>query len=162
MRPKLIVVFCLSLFCAIVGPLFFPSMRLCAFAPFLTILFTRTTLINTLWCAFGCGMVIDLLSSNVHLGIHALTYILVTLALFRVRRHFYAHKPIALAILSAVFSLLSTVLLFAFSQHIPLTAKGFLSDFIIMPCIDGIYAFIGYTCPIIAYRTIRKYATSLT
>ncbi|MCP5491804.1 MAG: rod shape-determining protein MreD [Chlamydiales bacterium] len=162
MQPKLIVVFCLSLFCAIAGPIILPGMRLCAFAPFLTILFTRTSLINALWCAFGCGMIIDLLSSNVQLGTHALSYILVTLLLFRVRRHFFAHKPIALAILSSAFSLLSTLFLLIACKNMPITFKSLLSDLIIMPGIDGIYAFLGYTCPIIIYRHLRKILKQLT
>lgn len=160
MQPKLIVVFALSLFCAIAGPYFLPSIRLLAFAPFLTILFTRCNLITCLWCAFGCGLIMDLLSSQMQLGIHALNYILITLALFRLRRRLVAHKPIALAILSSIFSLLSTtvqlLIMKIYGIAPPMNTLAYLSDLIVMPLFDGIYAFIGYTCPIIAYRFCRK------
>ena len=94
MVPKLTVVFLLSLFCALVGPVLLPSMRLLAFAPFLVILYTRLPHIQCLWCAFGCGLLIDLLSSNLQLGAHALNYVLITLILFRIRKFFFAHKTL--------------------------------------------------------------------
>ncbi|HPE84803.1 MAG TPA: hypothetical protein PLO43_01315 [Chlamydiales bacterium] len=161
MVPKLAVVFFLSLFCALLGPVVLPSMRLLAFAPFLVILYTRLALIQCLYCAFGCGLLIDLLSSSMQLGTHALNYVLITLLLFRIRRFFFAHKPVALALFTALFSLLSCcmqlIIMAFYDQHIPFGLAGFLSDFVIMPIADGIYAFIGYTCPIYGYRWLRKF-----
>ena len=161
MKPKLTVVFFLSLFCAIVGPMMFPSMRLLAFAPFLVILYTRLSLIHCLWCAFGCGMAIDLLSSGMSLGVHALNYVLVTLALYRIRKFFFVHKPVALALLTSLFSLLSTalqlMLMALYGDRIPYGVRGVISDFLVMPLLDGAYAFFGYTCPIYAYRWLRKF-----
>ncbi len=160
MVPKLTVVFLLSLFCALVGPVVLPSMRLLAFAPFLVILYTRLPHIHCLWCAFGCGLLIDLLSSNLQLGAHALNYVLVTLILFRIRKFFFAHKPVALALFTALFSILSCslqlIIMAIYGQHIPFGLASFLSDFILMPLCDGLYAFLGYTCPIYAYRGLRK------
>ena len=160
MVPKLTVIFFLSLFCALIGPVVLPSMRLLAFAPFLVILYTRLPLNHCLWCAFGCGFLIDLLSSNMQLGAHALNYVLVTLVLFRIRKFFFAHKPVALALFTALFSILSCtlqlIIMAMYGQHLRFGLVGFLSDFIVMPLCDAIYAFLGYTCPIYAYRGLRK------
>ena len=144
------------------GPVLLPGMRLLAFGPFLAILCTRLSLLKCLWCALGCGLVIDVLSSGLPFGCHALNYILVTLLLFRARRFFFAHKPVALALLTAIFSLLSTGLqLIMLGCSIRFGVRGVLSDFLIMPLCDGIYAFVGYTCPIYAYRGLRKFIKRL-
>lgn len=158
MTPKLTIVFFLALACAIMGPILLPGIRLLAFGPFLAILCTRLNLLKCLWCAFGCGLAMDLLSSSLPFGCHALNYILVTLVLFRTRKFFFAHKPVALALLTALFSLFSTGLHFIMlGCAVHFGVRGVLSDFVIMPICDGIYAFVGYTCPIYAYRNLRKF-----
>ncbi len=49
-----------------------PEARLFAFSPFLAILYNRIHFQKALWLSFLCGLIIDLLSSEVRLGVYAL------------------------------------------------------------------------------------------
>ena len=105
----LLFFFGLALTFALFGSLLFPFFPLNAFAPFLAIVFYVAPFSKALWISCGCGLILDLLSSEFHFGVHALTWIATTALLFHQKRHFFEEKPVAFSIFTAVISSVSTI-----------------------------------------------------
>lgn len=161
MRYKeLIPPFILALFALLFSSIFFPSLKLLPFAPFLAIAYNRSSFVRSLYLSLICGLLIDLLSSEVRFGFATLSTCMTTAILYRQKRHFFEDKPLALSlftiVISLVFTSLSFVLVNFFGKSLPLTRKFFMSDLVIMPLIDGAYAFFWFTCPLKFYNHIRK------
>ncbi len=152
--------FLLALSFALFGNIFFPYLRLSAFAPFLAILYNRAPVTKALWIAFGCGFIIDLMSSYARLGLYGLNFVIITALLYPQRRHFFEDKATALALFSTIIAALSILLqLFlvqVFDKSIPLSWKTLFSDVIVMSILDGLYAFLWFTCPMKLYIYIQK------
>jgi len=138
---------------------FTASLPLTTFAPFLALAFYRLTLMGCLWLAAGCGLILDLLTTT-PFGMYTLNLVCVTFLLYRYRT-FFVEKPIGLASLTLIFSTLSSLLtrIFFFIAGIalPFTIKGTLTDFIVMPLLDGVYALLCFAFPLIIYRLVRRY-----
>ncbi len=156
----LLFFFGLALIPALFGSLVFPFFPLNAFAPFLAIVFYVAPFSKALWISCGIGLVLDLLSSEFHFGIHALTWIATTALLFHQKRHFFEEKPVAFSMFTAVISSVSTLLVLIF---IPLFDRGIafsplslLTDAVILPILDGFYGFLWFTCPMRLYIYIKK------
>lgn len=128
------------------------------FAPFLAMVYYRHSMIGSLWIAAGCGIFIDLLSS-ILLGIYTLNYVAISFFLFRYRIYF-VEKPMGLASLTFIFSILSTLVTRIFFLFVgitlPFTLKGGLTDFLLLPLVDGVYALLFFSCPLILYRLARR------
>ncbi|MGC2595664.1 MAG: mreD [Rhabdochlamydiaceae bacterium] len=159
-QVPLIFPFSLALIFAICGTVFLPHLRLFAFAPFLALLYNKTTFTKSLWLASICGLAIDLLCSEFRLGIHALNYCLTTLLLYKQKRHFVEDKQLALCLFTAIISGVSTLLQFfliaLFDHALPLSGKMFITELTIMPLADAVYAFLWFTCPMMLYAHIKK------
>lgn len=128
------------------------------FAPFLAMIYHRHSLIGSLWISSGCGIVIDLLSTT-PFGIYTLNYVAVSLLLYRYRIYF-VEKPIGLASLTLIFSIMSSIVTRTFfliiGISIPFTLKGGVTDFLLLSLADGIYALLFFSCPLILYRLARR------
>ncbi len=152
--------FGLALVAAIFGSVFFPYLHLCFFAPFLALTYHASTLSKSLWLSLVCGVILDLLSSEFKFGIYTLTFVLATLILYAHKRHFFEDKPLALsiftAIISGVLTILQFVLVHLFDRGIPFSTLTVLTDVIFMSAIDGVYAFLWFTCPIRLYIYTKK------
>lgn len=152
-RPFIFPFFLLSLFFAVVSPI-----PIVTFAPFLIITYSRYSFLGCLWTAGGCGFIIDLLSA-LPFGMHTFSYIVVTILLRRYSIYF-VDGPLGLAALSFLFSIcLSVVMKIIFSiSGIPLTfnLQGLTTDFLLMPILDGIYALLFFSLPLIFYRFILR------
>lgn len=152
--------FLLALFMTLFGTIFFPSIRLATFSPFLAISYTRISFVKTLWIALGCGLIIDLLSTRQHFGLYALNFVITSAVVYPQRRHFFEDKATALSFFTAIIAAFSTTLqlllahLFDRGMVVPWTT--FLSDIIGMSILDGIYAFLWFTCPMRLYIFIEK------
>ena len=150
----------LAVVVAIFGTALLPQIRLFAFAPLLAVLYNQKTLIYSLWIASLCGVLIDLLSSDMHFGLYALNYCLTTLLIYKQKHHFFDDKPLALSLFTALISFTSTLIQFFLiaisDQGIPITWKLALTDLIGMPLIDAIYAYLWFTCPMQLYIYIQK------
>lgn len=159
-KVPLTVPFFLALAFALFGNLFFPYLRLSAFAPFLAILYNRVHFSRALWIAFGCGLIIDLVSSHTRLGLYGLNLVLTTAALFPQRKHFFEDKASALALFTTLIAALSVLiqlfLIHVFDKGIPISFKTLLSDVVLMSLFDGLYAFLWFTSPMRLYTTIQK------
>ena len=152
--------FLLALFMTFFGSIFFSNIRLITFAPFLAIAYNRLSFPKTLWLSFGCGLIIDLLSAEQHFGLYALNFVIVSAVLYPQRRHFFEDKSTALsfftAIIAAVSTILQLVLVHLFDVGMLVSWKTFLSDVVGMSLLDGIYAFLWFTCPMRLYSYIEK------
>lgn len=159
-KVPLLFPFMLALSFILFGHIFFPYLRLSAFAPFLAILYNRTTVSKALWISFGCGIIIDLISSHTRLGIYALNFVLTTALLYPQRKHFFEEKASALSLFATLIAALSTLLQFflisIFDKGVPLSLTTLFSDVVLMSIFDGVYAFLWFTCPMKLYIYIQK------
>ncbi len=152
--------FSLAAIIAVFGTVFFPNIRLLAFAPFFALVYNRKSFVSSLWITTLCGIGIDLLCSQLKFGLHALNYCLTTAFIYKQKKHFFEDKPIALCLFTALVSCTSTflqiMLTYAFDKGLPFTWKLALSDLVGMPIIDAIYAFVWFSCPIQLYIFVKK------
>lgn len=159
-QVPLIFPFSLALFFAIFGTVFLPDIRLFAFSPFLALLYNKTSLVRALWIATLCGLIIDLFCSEFHLGVYALNFCLTTLILYKQKKHFFEDKPLALSLFTALISIVSTVILllliFVFDHGLPFSKRLIVTDLVIMPIADALYAFLWFFCPMRLYLHIKK------
>ncbi len=164
-KTPCIIPFFLALFFALFGTAFFPSFRLFAFSPFLAILYHRVALLPALWVSLFCGCILDLFSSQFRFGIFGLDFAVTTLFLYTQKRHFFEDKPFAFSFFSALISsfqsLILVLLCYLIDRPLHLHLSWLVSDLIVMPFLDAIYAFIWFTCPIWAYQTLRRRGWSL-
>ena len=152
--------FALAVFFALFGTVFLPHVHLLAFSPFLALLYSRHSFMASLWIASLCGLAIDLLSSEFRFGIHALNYCLTTLVLYRRKRHFFEDKPLALSLFTFFISIVSTILqlllIALFDRALPLSGKLLITDLLLMPAADALYAFVWFSCPMMLFIYIKK------
>lgn len=159
-KTPLIIPFLLALSAALFGNVFLPHIKLIAFAPFLAIVFTRKTFVASLWLACLSGLVIDLLSSQLRFGLHSLNYCLTAILIFHQKRNFFEDKPTALSLYTALVSCASSViqlfLIYAFDTGLNFSWMLMITDLILMPLTDGVYAFLWFVLPIKGYKFLQK------
>lgn len=159
-QVPLLFPFSIAAFFALFGTALFPQFKFLAFSPFLALLYNRSNFLTSVWIASLCGLMIDLLSSEFRLGIHALTYCLATFLLYQQKKHFFEDKPVALSIftliISSVSSVLQLLLISIFDRALPLSLGMLVTDLVMMPLFDAVYAFLCFCCPIMLYLHIRK------
>lgn len=168
MKPiPLPIAFALALFVALFGSVFLPHIRLMAFAPFLALLYMREELVASLWIATACGLCVDLFSSELRFGTHALIYCLTTFFLYSQKRNFFSDQPLAFSLFTALISCFSTLLqltlLYLFGTKFPFSVALLCTDGILMPFLDALYAFLWFTCPmklvehfLLKYRSVSE------
>lgn len=152
----MLIPFCLALFSALFGTLLLPSLRLIAFAPFLSLAYMRTSLLASLWLSFLSGLIIDLLSAELRFGTYALNYSLTTLILYNQKRHFFEDKPLSLPLFTLFFSLISTLLQLILLKEVSFTWKLALTDLCVMPLCDALYALFWFTIPLKIIAYVKK------
>lgn len=152
--------FLLALFMTLFGSIFFSSFRLMTFAPFLALSYNRLSFVKALWMAFGLGLILDLLGNELRFGLYALNFVLTTGVIYSQKRHFFEDKATALACFSALIAAFSTllqlILLYLFDKGLDISGKTVLSDVVLMPILDGLYAFLWFTCPMRLYAYLEK------
>ncbi len=137
------------------------ALPLLGFAPYLSFIFIKHSLKKLLWQSFLCGLMMDFLQSSLPFGYTSLSYILTSLILYRQKWLFFHDKLTSLALFSSLFSFIhsiSQILLFDLSKKtLAFSWKHVLSELIVMPLCDGLYAFIGFTVPYLIYSYIKKH-----
>lgn len=150
----------LALIAAIFCSALFPNLHLCFFAPFLALCYYIAPLSKALWISLGCGIILDLLSSEFRFGLMSLTAVLTTLVLYKQKKHFFEDQPLALSLfssaVSAAFMTIQITLVALLDQSPPLSWPTLLIDTLLMSCVDGLYAFLWFTCPLKLYKYIKK------
>lgn len=152
--------FSLACFCALFGTTFLAEIRLLAFTPFFAILYHRVNFSKALWISFFCGLLLDMLSSQFRFGLFALSHVFVSFLLYKQKKHFFEEKAIALSLYSILisFCLSSFLLLFSCLSHeITCSWPLLFSDLILMPFLDGLYAFFWFTCPLSLIVYFKKH-----
>ena len=156
----LIFPFSIACFFALFAPALLSSIKLLPFSPFLAFLYNRSNFQTSLWIASLCGLIIDLFSSEFHLGIHALNLCLTTLLLYRQKKHFFEDKPLAYCLfallIAATSSLLQLLLISIFDRALPFSMSLLATDLVLMPLVDAFYAFVCFCCPMLLYLHIKK------
>jgi rod shape-determining protein MreD len=152
--------FLLALAAAVFSNVFFPFLHLSFFAPFLALAYHASTLSKSLWLALLCGLILDLLSSEFRFGLYTLTWVLSTLLLYSQKKHFFEDKPLALSLFATVIAAVSTSVYFTlihlFDRGVPFSSLSILTDVFVLPAVDGLYAFLWFTCPLKLYTYIKK------
>jgi len=154
----IVVPFIISFICWLSFPVLFPSLRPLFFAPFLVWVAYRKPLLSTLWYAFSCGLLIDLLSFC--LGITSLVYCLTMALLYGQTKNFFTDKLFTLALMTGLFSLLSTslqaLLMGFFGQEFHFSWSWVGSDLGLMALVDATYAFLLFSLPFQLYPNELK------
>lgn len=152
--------FFIALLANLLVPSFYPGLKLYFFAPFLIITYYQLNQMKALWLSLACGTIVDCLSVNPFFGLHACVYFLSTFSLYSQKKHFYAYRMSTLPLMTALFSITAT-LLFLFSASV-LEGRELLSvvliytDLILMPGIDGVYAWICFALPLQLVGELRR------
>ena len=102
----------------------------------------------------------DLLCSDARFGLYALNFFCTTLILFRLRSHFFETNPLSLSLFSSLIAAFSTALhiliLVAFGAHMKVTLLSLTVDLLLMPLVDGLYAFFWFTLPLFLYNRLNE------
>ncbi len=157
---KLIIPFCWGLVAVIFFPMASPSLNLSFFTAPLAFAYMHTTLAASLSLAVLSGLVMDSMTTSFPFGVHALILFVCTLFLYRFRQQFFKEKPFSLGVYSAFTSLCMTILTFLVNilleRALPFTWRGIISDFMIMPIIDGLFAIFWFSLPKILIRIGKR------
>ncbi|MCX6989564.1 MAG: hypothetical protein NTX49_00630 [Chlamydiae bacterium] len=152
--------FSLALFCVFFGSIILPDFRLIAFSPFFAIVFQRTSYIKSLWICFLCGLILDTFSSQQHFGLYSLCYLVVAGISYSQKKHFFEDKPLALSLFSGLISSVCgmglLLLTFMFGRQFPITLEVIISETLVTPILDALYAFVWFTVPIKIYLYISS------
>lgn len=147
----MLYLFLYSFFISQVVVLFFPYTHLLGFAPFLILCFYKNSLISCLWLSLLCGLVIDLFSSEMRLGMNAFNYCLTTYCLYRFQFYFFEDRYSSLPIMTGCYTCLSTiiqvVLLKLNDQTISLSWEWAFDAMLLTPMQGALYAAIAFSLP---------------
>lgn len=154
--PLLWLAFAVAIAVTFMAGTWFPWLHLCPFAPFLVMAYYSRSFLNCLWLSLCCGLFMDLLAAERHLGIYALTYYLTTLILFTQRRFFFEDKFSTLPLMTALFSAISTtvlvITLYFMGNGVPFSWGWVVRDLVLMSVLDGLYAFTCFQLPMLLWK----------
>ncbi len=155
----LIIAFLLSTIALILQGILFPQITILAFSPFLALVVLRSSFTQALWLSAMAGTLMDLISND-PMGMHALNYVIVSALFFRVKNHFLYDEPFHLSLFTVIVSITSTILqfllLFLFDRRIPLEGRWVIADFLGMPAIDGLVAYVWFAAPLALFAKCKK------
>lgn len=149
-KPSLVFFICL------VPLLFFPQWHLLALGPFLVVSLYRYTRIRALWCAFGAGLLFDLLSTSTSFGTTPCIYCLATAMLFTQQYNFFEDKLSTLPLMTFFYGFLATFLSALCHPGLNFSFASFTTDLIAMPLLDGLFALVAVSLPFTLTQKIRK------
>ncbi len=151
--------FILVLIALIFFPIFFPNIRLIAFAPFFSLVFIRKPFKSSLWIIGACSLLMDLTSSQMRFGLWTLNGTLTLLTTYRFKHYFYEDKASAVCLYSTLIACISSlwqlVLMYQFSSSL-FSIQTVIFDCIFMSVLDAFYAFFWFTCPMRIYAYVKK------
>lgn len=150
----------LGFFALILNTIFFPRIHLLFFAPSLAIIFLRTPRYPSLVLAALCGLIMDLLNTEVRFGIFSLSYFSAAFIAWPQKSHFFKENPYTLSLytagISSLFSTIFFLLLFIFEKSFPFSWKSVITDLLLSPFIDAFYAFFWFSSPLFFYNYLFK------
>lgn len=126
------------------------------FAPFLVIVYYQKSYPASIGYSILCGLIIDIFTSPLRFGIHALNYSLTTVFLYHQKRNLFSDSLLTMPIMTFFFSSFSTflqvLLLYVFSKPIALSFSWIISDLIFMPLLDALFSFGFFTLPSLFFK----------
>lgn len=145
-KKNLVFAFLCCFLLTLLMPVLAPKIRLMYFVPFMIILFYQKNFAYCLWCAFFCGLFIDLLSIQPPFGFYACNYTLATAIIYPQKRNFFADHLSTLPIMSFLYSCTATglevIFLYIFGARMYLSLQWIGVDFILMPACDALFGFL--------------------
>lgn len=155
-KSRVLLAFLFALIPALVMPIVLPQVSLIFFAPFLCLTCYKRPLRTCLWYALGCGLIIDLLAPGLHLGVYAGNYLVSTLAVYQLRSRFFEDRPTTLPVITYLFALVSTFLQVSLlkGMGVPYILSSFwwLTDVLLLPIADALYALAWFALPVYLLR----------
>lgn len=153
---NLLTLFFVGLFFTLATPVFFPSLKLFYFIPFLIRSIYIKPLKSSLWYAFFIGCILDLFSADARFGFFSCNYVTTTYFLYRIKKHFFEDSFTTLPVMTFFFSSISSFLLWGIllileKHFLPLYPTFLLSDFFFMPLGDAFFAALVFTLPDIIF-----------
>lgn len=150
-RKSLLAAFLISLLFILSFPVLFPGLRLTFFAPFLIILYYQKSYTTCLWGSLFCGVILDLLTSQMHFGMQSVNYCLTTSFLYWQKRNFFADSLSTMPLMTFFFSIISTIihliLMYFLEKEFIISLQWAFTDLIAMPFFDATYAFLLFILP---------------
>lgn len=151
LRDKNLLLSFLAMFIFSLIGMTFSSIHLNFFAPFLIICYYQKSYPKALQYSILSGCIIDLFSSPLRFGIHALNYSLTTACIYHQKRNLFADNLTTLPLMTFLFSFVSTIiqviLLFIFATPIALSFTFIFSDLLFMPAMDALFSFCWFILP---------------
>lgn len=130
------------------SPALLPTFRLLYFSPFLILVYYQKPYSSSLWISIACGLILDLLASNVRFGLYALNFAMTAAIIYKQRWNFFADSFSTLPIMTFLFSFTSTViqalLFYIFAKPIPLSLAWVFTDLLAFPALDAIFAVVWF------------------
>jgi rod shape-determining protein MreD len=157
MKGQLTFAILLAVIASVLMSSIFHKITLIPFAPTLAILYLKTNFKTSLWLSCIFGVFMDILSSS-HFGFYSLNYTVATALIYRYKRFFdegLLNFSIFTILISCIITITAQMLHPIFSPSATISFSSLLSDIIIMPLIDGIYAIVWFYIPIKLYRAIQ-------
>jgi len=159
----LILAFFLATIALFLQAVIFPGVSFLTFSPWIALAILKSKrsddLWKTLWLTSLVGAFNDLFSDH-PLGLHAISYCLSSLLLFRLKNHFLYDRPLHLGLFTALISFLSTqfqlFFLFLFDRRVPFTGKWAIGDWFGMPIADGLFACIWFAGPLFLFSKANR------
>lgn len=160
-QKNISLAFLATLLMTLFGPVIIPSFHLIFFSPFLIILYYKKSYIQCLQASLGCGLILDLLSSQTHIGLQGLSFFLTTSLLYSFRYNFFADSLSTLPIMTFLFSMITTiiqgVLIYALEKEVSISWGWVLTDLFMMPSFDAIFSFVWFILPFFLFgKRIRR------
>jgi hypothetical protein len=157
-----LIAFILQLF----APTFGYPLTIHYFIPPLVASFYAFSLTSVLWLSFICGALADCFFSMPRLGFLTSSYLFAALLLYKGRHYFFKDSPTTLGILTFFFSFLVSTfaifLAFLFDISTSCLLFSFVSELLLMPCCDALYAFFVFSLPCLLFLRYHRSSRNRT
>lgn len=152
--------FLISLLSLLFFPIFFPSLRLLYFLPFLARFCFHKTHFQIVVLATICGFIVDCLSGSFRMGMHTLPLAATLFLCYPLKGQFFEDTFSTLPLLTFFFScchsLMAALFVLLFVGEIHFNGRWFLTDTIEMAVCDALYALLLFAIPFQITRRITK------
>lgn len=153
-------IFFITLTLTLLAPALAPSWRLFFLIPFLITAIYQKSNLACLWYAFFCGLILDAAISQERFGLYALNYTIAMALLYPQKQHFFADSPSTLPIMTALFSMIATliqaILMHGLERDLSISWSWLVTDLLIMPLLDGLFAFTLFVLPFALFGKKQK------
>ncbi len=149
--------FIFSLLCHLLTPLVFPLVKLSYFSPFIVLALYKKNQTQFLNYCLIAGFILDLLSTT-PFGFWTINYLVCGWLLLYIKPFFFQDKLMTLPLVTLLFSQIST-LFYALATHLffqkfNLNIYWIMTDLVVYPIFDAIFAVAAYTFPM---RFLKKW-----